>query len=167
MLGPVTTSEIADEFDAALAELVDLIGPATPEQWRMAGRNNPDIDLGEDERRPVATIVHHVARSLLLIPERGRAWIRGEDPPLPTDANNAEHAAANPDPDKEETLRYLERNANGYREFVAGLSDSDLQATGTWMSGPRTLDTLLGRVVPFHMRWHAGSIRATWHRPAD
>ena len=162
MLGAVTTSEIVGEFDSALAELVDLVEPATLQQWRMAGKNNPEINLGEDERRPVGTIVHHVARSLVLIPERGRAWIRGEDPPVPTDANNAEHAAANPDPDHDETLRWLEANAAAYREFVRGLSETDLQATGTWFSGPRTLDTLLGAVVPFHIRWHAGSSRATW-----
>ena len=167
MLGAVTASEIIAEFDAAVAELVDLVGAATPEQWRMAGKNNPEINRGEDERRPVATIVHHVARSLVTTPERGRAWIRGEDPPLPTDEDNAEHAAANPDPGRDETLRWLEANAAAYREFVSGLSESDLQATGTWMSGPRTLDTLLGAVVPFHIRWHAGSIRATWGQNPD
>ncbi len=162
MLGAMTATEIIGEFDAAVADLLDLVRPATPEQWRAQGKNNPEISRGEDERRPVGTIVHHVARSLERILDRGQAWVRGEDPPLPDDQINARHEAENPDPDREGTLRYLEANAAAFRAYVRGLRAEDLQATGTWFSGPRTLDTLLGEVVPFHIRWHAGSIRATW-----
>ena len=88
MLGAMRASEILENFDAALAELVERVRPAGPERWRMTGVN-------------------------------------------------AAHAAENPDPGPAETLGYLEESA-------------------------RTLDTLLGVVVPFHIRWHAGSIRATW-----
>ena len=158
----MTTAEIIAEFDQAYREFRELIAPATAEQWRMAGINNPEVQFGEDERRPVGTIVHHVAVSYRNLPDRARAWMRGEDQAMPSAETNARHAAEHPDPEQQETVRLLDEHARELHEFIAGLSEEDLQATGTWFSGPTTVESLLGGVAPFHTRWHAGSIRATW-----
>jgi hypothetical protein len=128
----------------------------------MRGVNHPEIRLGEDERRSVATIAHHVGTSYRRLTARCAAWIRGEAPPPPSDDANAAHAEENPEPDKEQTLAFLEEGAEELRRFVRGLSDSDLEARGQWFRGETTVAQMLAETVPFHIRWHAGSIRATW-----
>ena len=57
----VRQDEIVAAIDAAHEEFMELVGSATPAQWRMAGVNHPEIQFGEDEHRPVGVIAHHVA----------------------------------------------------------------------------------------------------------
>jgi len=33
--------------------------------------------------------------------------------------------------------------------------------------GPTTVEEFVGRTLPFHIRWHMGSIQATWEQLAD
>lgn len=159
--------DLADQFRAAHREFYDLVKDATPEQWRAKGVNHPEIRRGnEDEGRPVGTIVHHIGNSYRNNRTRSQAWIRGEDPPLPTDEANRVHAAENEDPDQGETLRFLEDQAAETERFIRGLGDRELAASGSFVTGTKTVEEFVGEVLPFHIRWHLGSIQATWEQPA-
>lgn len=155
--------ELAERFVASHREFHDFVKGATPEQWRATGINHPEIRMGdEDEGRPVGLIVHHVGNGYRNNRNRCRAWIRGEDPPVPTSEVNKRHAAENPDPDQGETLRFLEEEAGEMEAFIRTLSDTELAAAGSFVTGPTTVAEFVGRTLPFHIRWHQGSIRATW-----
>ncbi|HEY8761213.1 MAG TPA: DinB family protein [Candidatus Dormibacteraeota bacterium] len=161
-------NELADQFAAAHQEFYDFVKNATPGQWRAKGINHPEIKVGdEDEGRPVGLIVHHVGNAYRNNRSRCQAWIRGEDPAPPTSETNKRHAAENPDPDHQDTLRFVQDQATETAAFIRGLSDSDLAATGAFVFGPTTVDEFIGRTLPFHVRWHMGSIKATWDQLAD
>ena len=69
--------------------------------------------------------------------------------------------AANPEPDQDATIALLESGAEELRRFVRGLSESELAARGRWFRGETNVAEMAGGTVPFHIRWHAESIRAT------
>jgi hypothetical protein len=159
---------LADQFLATHREFYDFVKNATPEQWRAKGINHPEIRRGdEDEGRPVGTIVHHVGNSYRTNRARCQAWIRGEDPPLPTAETVLRHSAENNDPDQAETLEFLAREAAATEEFIRSLSDGELAAAGTFATGPTTVEDYVGKTLPFHIRWHQGSIQATWEQLPD
>jgi DinB superfamily len=158
--------EIVAGIDAAHQEFMQLVAGATPSQWQMAGVNHPEIQFGEDEHRPVGVIAHHIASAYAATIDRCRAWTRGELPPPPTAETNASHESANPAPEHEETIRLLGDNANRLKDFARGLSDEDLEAKGVFVRGETSVGEMLGETTPFHIRWHAGSIRATWAQSA-
>jgi hypothetical protein len=156
-------NELADHFMAAHKEIFDFVKSASPEQWRVNGINHPTIRVGnEDEGRPVGVIVHHVAYGYMTNRLRCKAWIKGDDPEPPGPETNRRHAAAHPDPDQRTTLRFLQEQATEMHAFISGLSDAELTARGTFVNGSTTVEDLIGRRLPFHIRWHLGSIQATW-----
>lgn len=160
-------AELADQFLAAHREFYDFVKAATPDQWRAKGINHPEIRVGnEDEGRPVGTIVHHVGNGYRNNRSRCQAWIRGEDPPPPTGEVTRRHAAENSDPDHGQTLKFLEDEAAEMEAFIRSLGDRELAATGTFVNGPATVEEFVGRTLPFHIRWHMGSIQATWNELA-
>ena len=65
-------------------------------------------------------------------------------------------------PDQRETLLFLEEQAGELEAFIRGLGDPELAAPGMFVTGPTTVGDFIGRTLPFHIRWHLGSIRATW-----
>ena len=158
--------EIIAAFDRAHTDFMELVGGLTPEQWRTQGVNHPEIRLGpNDERRPVGVIAHHVAISYRALRDRCSAWMRGEDPGMPPPDVNERHAAAYPEPDKADTMTLLDREADEVRRFVRNASDADLDAKGQWFRGETTAGQMLGETMPFHIGWHAGSIRASLEEP--
>jgi len=159
--------QLADQFVATHREFFDFVKNATPEQWRAKGINHPEIRRGnEDEGRPVGTIVHHVGNGYRNNRARCQAWIRGEDPAPPSDETNKVHAAENADPDQAETLMFLADQAAQLEAFIRGLGDRELAATGSFVTGPKTVEEFVGQILPFHIRWHQGSIQATWEQLA-
>jgi hypothetical protein len=154
--------EIVAAIDAAHKEFMELVAGANPAQWRMAGVNHPEIQFGEDEHRPVSVIAHHMATAYAATIDRCRAWTRGELPPPPTAETNAHHESANPDPKHADTIGLLGDNAKSLMHFARGLSDEDLEAKGLFVRGETSVGDMLGETTPYHIRWHAGSIRATW-----
>jgi hypothetical protein len=159
--------KIAAEVDAAHKELMELITNATPEQWRMTAVNHPEINFGEDEHRGVGVLAHHLATAHSTTILRCRSWIAGTPVPAPTAEDNAAHEAANPAPDRATTIRMLEANVGELKAYIRSLSDQDLEATGPFVRGEITVEQLLGRNTPYHVRWHAGSIKATWEKAAS
>lgn len=161
------SQELADQFLAAHEEFFAFVKDASLKQWRVKGINHPKIRVGsEDEGRPVGVIVHHVAYGYMTNRLRCRAWIKREDPEPPGPETNRRHAAEHPDPDQSETLHFLQEQAAELHAFIKGLSDTELAATGTFVNGSTTVEELIGRRLPFHIRWHLGSIQATWEAMA-
>ena len=158
--------EIVANIEAAHAELMNLIAGATSEQWSMTGVNHPEIQRGEDEHRKVGVIVHHVASAYATTRERGQAWIAGETPASLDPDRNARHETENPDPDQADTVRLLVASMADLTAFARALSDQQLDAKGIFVRGEVTVAELLGNTTPYHIRWHAGSIRATWEQKA-
>jgi hypothetical protein len=156
--------EIVAEIDRAHHELVDLVGKATAEQWEMAAGNHPEIRAGEDEHRRVGVIVHHVATAHATSILRCQSWLRDKSMPAPTAEDNARHEAANPAPDHVETMRLLDDNVAALKAYIRTLSSEDLEATGLFVRGDITVDRLLGANTPYHIRWHAESIKTTWEK---
>ncbi len=154
---------LADQFLAVHQEFYEFVAKATPEQWRAKGINHPEIRVGdEDEGRPVSTIVHHVGTGYQTNRARCKAWMSGEDPPPPNSETTRRHAEEHSDLDHQEGLRFLQEESAQTAAFIRGLSDSDLAAAGTFVNGRTTVEDFVGRTLPFHIRWHMGSIRATW-----
>lgn len=156
--------EIVTAIDAAHEELMGLARSASKEQWTMPGINHPEIQRGEDEHRRVGVIVHHVASAYASTRKRCESWIAGEaTAPFDPD-RNARHEAENPDPDQADTVQLLETNAKALKDFASGLSDQQLDAKGMFIRGEVSVAEMLGSTTPYHTRWHAGSIRATWEK---
>jgi hypothetical protein len=158
------STELADHFVAAHTEFFDLVKVASTSQWRVKGINHPKIRVGsEDQGRPVGVIVDHVALGYLNNALLCNAWIKGEDLEPPGPETNRRHAAEHPDPDQFETLRFLEDQATRLQALINGFSDAELAARGRFINGSTTVGDLIGRRLPFHIRWHLGSIEATWN----
>ena len=155
--------ELADEFQTANDELVQMLGRATPEQWRMR-------TLDEGELRPVGVIALHVAVAHLRIARRVEAFARGE--PVPGrhpelfDARNAREAANNPEPDQAATIERLRRDGAAITALIAGLSDAQLERTATEDEGGEVLST--AQVIELrqigHVRSHLHTISAALNR---
>ena len=159
--------QLADAFLAVHREFYDFVKDATAAQWRAQGINHPEIRIGdEDEGRPVGTIVHHVGNAYRNMRARCEGWISGSDPPLPSNETNRRHAADNSDPDQAETLRFLEHEANATAAWIRGLGPRELAAGGSFITGPTTVEGFVSGTMPFHIRWHLGSIQATWRQAA-
>ncbi len=129
---------LADEFQAANGELVELLEQATTEQWRMR-------TLDEGELRAVGVIAHHVADAHLRIARRVEAFATGQ--PVPArhpelfDARNAREAEANPEPDQRATIDRLRRDGAAVAALITGLSDGQLERTATEDDGAEVLST--------------------------
>jgi len=94
-----------------------------------------------------------------------RAIVSGEEIPRPSRAFNAEHAQANPDPDRTETISLLRRNSAEVTGIVRAFSDEELARTGQTFIGELSAAQAVERVLIGHVDWHEGSIKATLGQP--
>jgi hypothetical protein len=156
---------LAADFESSYTTFATYLESLGPDQWRSPAVNHPDIVAGQDERRPVGVIAHHVGDTVPMFAER--AWrIAMADPLDPItspemDAANARHAAVNPNPDQAETVAMLRDNVERAAEMIRGLSDDDLDRPGAGELSRWTAEQLIRRVLIGHATWHEASIRAT------
>lgn len=155
------TEELAARFETACAGFADYVAGLSPEQWETRAANHPDIQLGEDEHRPVGVVAHHVGDSLPMIAEIVRRRAGGE-PPLPIsaediDAMNARHAAANEQPDQAETVAMIRDNGAMAAAALRALDDEQLDRAN---ADGGTAGQTIERVLIGHFGWHEASIRA-------
>ena len=157
--------ELAAELESAYFAFADYLEGLSPDQWRLAAANHPEISSGEDEQRPVGVVAHHVGDSIPMFAERAFVLARGEPmEPLAAgemDAANARHAAVNPSPDQAATLELIRDNAARTAELIRGLTDEQLARPGQGALSRWTAEQLIRRVLIGHVPWHEGSIRAT------
>ena len=76
---------------------------------------------------------------------------------------NAKHAKEHANTTKVVTLELLQTNGAKAAEAVRGLSDADLDRSGTVLSGmpPMSAAQVIERILINHVNEHMGSIRAT------
>jgi DinB superfamily len=154
--------ELADELVAAGEAFADYVAGLSSEEWQTVAVNHPDIAVGDDERRPVGVVAHHVGDTLPMLTEIVRRRAAGEAMVRMTqadiDAINARHAAGNESPDQAETVAMIRDNAARAAELVRGLTDEQLDRAGP---DEMPAEQVVKRVMIGHFAWHQASIRAT------
>lgn len=157
--------DLAAELEGSYTTFATYLESLSADQWRRPAANHPEIVAGEDERRPVGVIAHHVGDTVPMFAERARRIATGEplDPITlaEMDAANARHAAVHTKPDQAETLAMLRDNVERASEMIRELSDEDLDRPGAGDLSRWTAEQLIRRVLIGHVTWHEGSIRAT------
>jgi hypothetical protein len=156
---------LAAELEGSYTTFATYLESLSPDQWRTPAANHPQIAAGEDERRLVGVIAHHVGETVPMFAERARRIATGEplDPIslAEMDAANARHAAVHTNPDQAETIAMLRDNVERASEMIRELSDDDLDRPGAGELSSWTAEHLIRRVLIGHATWHEGSIRAT------
>src|SRR6202521_4009050 len=91
---PSRSESLADQFEAAVENFIQVVEALTNEQWRMRGRNTPGMRINdEDEARPLGVIAHHVAVNQKVIMGRIQAVLHDQQaPPANFKEINAKHA---------------------------------------------------------------------------
>ena len=154
--------ELADRLRRRYDAFADYLSTLRSEHWDLVCHNHPTIRVGDDdEGRRVGTVAHHVAVALPRQVAFLRAIINGGEIPRPSNAFNAEHARANPDPDREGTISLLRRNSAEVAEVVRSLSAEELARSAETFAGEMTASQAVERVMIGHVDWHEGSIKAT------
>jgi hypothetical protein len=165
-MGMSIADELADRLQRRYEAFADYLSTLSPEQWRARCGNHPTIHVGdEEEGRPVGTVAHHVAVALGPMEGFLRAVVAGGEIPRPSPAANAEHARANPDPDRAETIVLLRRNSAHVAGVVGALSEAELARTAQTFMGEVSALQAVEQVLIGHVDWHEGSIKATLGHP--
>jgi hypothetical protein len=161
---------LASDLETAYAAFADYAEGLSPEQWRTIAVNHPEIRAGEDEKRPVGVVAHHLGETVPMFVERAFMLAHGDpvEPfrPPEMDAANRRHAAVNPAPDQAETLAMLRDNVQRAAELIRSLSDEELERPGQGPLSGWTAEQMIRRVVIGHVSMHEGSIRASVGGPA-
>jgi hypothetical protein len=170
--------ELATRLQETTSEFAAFVDSLTPQEWAMRGRNAPDWQLGEDEKRPVGTIAYHTA-SIISTPHLSLVRDAAEGRPLdPVQGwsveavaeGNAAFAEQHADVTKPQVLELLTTNTASALELIGGLSDEQLQrdigardqqALLQWCGEARTVDQLIEQLLIGHILLHRSSLRAT------
>jgi hypothetical protein len=162
---------LAADLESSYTTFATYLESLSPDQWRTPAANHPQIAAGEDERRLVGVIAHHVGETVPMFAERARRIATGEplDPMslAEMDAANARHAAVHTNPDQTETVAMLRDNVERASEMIRELSDDDLDRPGAGELSSWTAEQLIRRVLIGHATWHEGSIRATLEESSE
>jgi len=161
-MGMSSADQLADRLEQTCDAFAEYLGTLTPEQWSAECGNHPTIRVGdEDEGRRVGTVAHHVAVALPRQVRFLKAIIDGGEIPRPSNAFNAEHAQANPDPDRTDTISLLRRNSAEVAALVRALSDEELARRAETFTGEISASDAIQRGLVGHVGWHEQSIRTT------
>jgi uncharacterized damage-inducible protein DinB len=145
---------LAEQFQHANSEFLDLVEGLSDEQWR-----SPTAGEGW----AIGTVAHHVALSHASIARVVQLVATGQPlPPLTMDRineGNAQHAAQNPNPDRQETLELARSGGATATDVVRGLSDAQLAQTGHLLGRDWTAGEFAAAVLIGHVRGHTDSIK--------
>ncbi|MGH2720856.1 MAG: hypothetical protein ACRDJO_04535 [Actinomycetota bacterium] len=159
--------DLAARIDLAIGNWVQVLQELTPEQWRRQCHNHPEIRMGEDERRPIGVVAHHIAVGCAVHADMARQIADGEAVWMTTlDIEglarfNATHAADNHDPDQAGTIALLQANASALAEVARSLSGEQLDRSADVYGSHLTTEQFLQRIGIGHGDWHVESIKAT------
>ena len=146
--------ELADRFTQANAKLTALVERSNEGQWRQPCPN---------EQWSVGVLAHHIAEDHELLAGFVQQLANGEPLPALTqaqvDAMNAERAQQCADCTKEETVELLRRNGATAAATVRGLSDEQLDRTGTFFGQTMSTQQLVEGVLIGHIAEHGRSIQ--------
>ena len=149
---------LAKQFEEKAGELTDTIDKLSDADWKK---------VTTAEKWTVGVTAHHVAGSHEPIAGIVKAVASGQAMPPFTmemlDGMNAQHAKDFAGCSKAETLELQKKGVAAASATVKGLSDVELEKSGTVMTGmpAMTVQQIIEGVLIDHVRDHMGSIKAT------
>jgi len=149
---------LAKQFETKAQEAATVIERLSDADWKKA--------TGA-EKWPIGVVAHHMAGGHETI--AGLVKMIGEGKPTPNlsmdmlHAMNAKHAQENANCTKAETLALHKKSAAAAAAIVRGLSDVELDRSGTVLAGMPAVSAaqFTERVLIGHIDEHLGSIRAS------
>lgn len=157
------SGRLADQFEAANDSFIRVVEALTSDQWRMRGRNTPNLRINdEDEARPLGVIAHHVAVNQDVIMGRIQAVLRdAPTPPVDFKQINAKHANEYADTTKAEVLGLMRKSGDQIAKDLRAIPDEKLDMARELPSGRMTVEQRIERVLIGHLQTHQGSIETT------
>ena len=149
---------LAKQFEAKAAEMTKTINQMSDADWKK---------VTESEKWPVGVTAHHVANSHAGITGVVKTVSAGQSIPNFTmdmiHAGNAQHAKEFANCTKAETLALHERNAAAAAAVVRNLSDTELEKSGTVLTGApaMTAQQVVEGILINHVAEHLASIQKT------
>jgi hypothetical protein len=149
---------LAIQFESKAAEATKTIDALTDAEWTK---------VTAAEKWSVGVTAHHVAGSHQPIADIVKTIASGQSfPPFTMamfDEMNAKHARENASCTKAETLDLHRNGVAAAAAVVRGLSDADLDRSGTVLTGmpAMTAQQVIEGILIRHIDEHFGSIRAT------
>jgi uncharacterized damage-inducible protein DinB len=149
---------LAKRFEEANQTLTDAVAKLSDADWKKTT---------SAEKWPVAVVAHHVAVAHAGIAGLVKSIASGQHTPSLTmamiDEGNAKHAKEFANCTKAEALELHKKNAAAAAAVVRGLSDAELDRSGSPLSGMPVMTThqVVEGVLINHVNEHLGSIRAT------
>jgi len=153
------SSDLADRFEAAIAELAQAVEASSATHWAA---------ICGDEGWTVAATAHHVGAQWPLELELISACAEGRPFPAYTwddiNAKNEEHAQTTKACSKDEVLALLREESPSVAAYVRGLSDEQLDRSGAFPLADGAMVTtqqlIEGGVLIDHAQAHLRSIPA-------
>jgi uncharacterized damage-inducible protein DinB len=149
------------DFWTSHHELVQTIEGLSDEQWAQIPAN---------ELRTVAAVAYHVAAGYPLTMVFAQIMLRGE--PFPTiepaamHALNAEEGAKHARATKAEVLALLQTNAEAVAQYVAALTDEQLDTVGAFFNMTLPVHAAVTGLVIGHLKEHLATIKSVVAEPA-
>jgi uncharacterized damage-inducible protein DinB len=149
---------LAKRFEQANQTLTDAVAKLGDADWKKTT---------SAEKWPVAVVAHHVAVSHAGIAGLVKSIASGKHTPGLTmamiDEGNAKHAKEFASCTKAETLELHKKNGAAAAAVVRGLSDAELEQSGSPLSGMPAMTTqqVVEGILINHVNEHLGSIRQT------
>ncbi len=147
---------LAKQFEEASQAMTDALGRLGDADWRKTT---------SAEKWTVGVLAHHVALGHAAIANLIKTVVAGQSVPNLTmamiDEQNAKHAREHAKCTKAETLELHKKNAATAAGIVRGLSDAELDRSGSVLAGmpPMTAQQAVERILINHVKEHLGSIR--------
>jgi DinB family protein len=149
---------LAKQFETRANDMAETIEKLTDTDWKK---------VTSGEKWPVGVIAHHAAGSHEGIARIIKTVAAGQSMPPFTmamlDEMNATHAREHANCTRAETLALHKKNAAAAAALVRGLSDAELDKSGTVLTGmpAMTAQQIIEGVLINHVNEHLASIRAT------
>jgi len=149
---------LAKQFEERANALTETIEKMSDADWKK---------VTTAEKWPVGVTAHHAAGAHEPISGMAKAVAAGQTLPPFTmemlDQSNAQHAKDFANCSKAETVALNKKGMATASSIVKGLSDSDLQKSGSLMTGmpAMTVQQIIEGVLINHVNEHLGSIQAT------
>ena len=149
---------LAKQFEARVAEMTETIEKLTDADWKK---------VTSAGKWTVGVTAHHVAGAHEGIAGIIKGVAAGQSMPNFTmamlDEMNATHAREHANCTRAETLALHKRNAAAAAALVRGLSDAELDKSGTVLTGMPAMTThqVIEGVLINHVNEHLASIHAT------
>jgi DinB superfamily len=150
--------QLANTFEQSCREFNVVVERLTEAEWKK---------ITTAEKWPVGVVAHHVAEGHAGITGLLQAVAKGQSVPNFTmdmiHDMNAKHAKEHVNTTKVATLELLQTNGAKAVAAVRGLSDADLDRSGTVLTGmpPMSAAQVIEGILINHLNEHMGSIRAT------